>query len=127
MAKFNKSDFRPARERIGALPRARRARIERGAAKILLAMHLSEIRKALDVTQAKLAHRAGLTQAEVSRIENNPETVQLRTMERYVRGLGGKIKIVADFPDGVHAEIPLHQGKPVKSKVMAEVRPVDRA
>ena len=127
MAKFNKSDFRPARKRIGALPRARRARIEREAGKILLAMHLSEIRKALDVTQAKLAHRAGLTQAEVSRIENNPETVQLRTMERYVRGLGGKIKIVADFPDGVHAEIPLHQGKPVKSKVMAEVRPVDRA
>jgi DNA-binding XRE family transcriptional regulator len=100
MAKFKKSDFRPARERIDALPKARRARIEEGASKILLAMHLSELRKALDVTQAKLAHRTGLTQAEVSRIENNPETVQIRTMERYVRGMGGKIKIVADFPDG---------------------------
>ena len=88
MAKFKKSDFRPARERIVALPKARRARIEGGASKILLAMHLSEIRKALDVIQAKLAHRAGLTQAEVSRIENNLEKVQLRTMERYVRRLG---------------------------------------
>jgi predicted transcriptional regulator len=88
-------------------------------------MHLSEIRKALDVTQTKLSHRAGLKQAEVSRIENNPEKVQLRTMERYVKGLGGQMKIVAELPDGTRAEIPLSHGKPVKSKVTAEIRQVE--
>jgi DNA-binding XRE family transcriptional regulator len=120
MAKFKKSDFRSARERIEALPKERLERIEQGASEILLALHLSELRKALDVTQTKLSQRAGLKQAEVSRIENNPEKVQLRTMERYVVGLGGKLKIVAEFPDGTHAEIPLHQGRPVKSRVTVE-------
>lgn len=123
MARFKKSDFRPARERINALPEKRRARIERGAAEILEAMHLSEIRKALNVTQAKLSEKAGLKQAEVSRIENNPERVQLRTLERYVEGLGGRLKVVAEMPDGVHAEIPVHKGRLARSKVTAELRP----
>jgi hypothetical protein len=35
------------------------------------------------------------------------------------------LKIVADFPDGIQAEIPLRQGKPVRSKVIAEVRSVE--
>ena len=119
MAKLKKSDFRPARKRIDALPIERRARIEQGAAQILRAMHLSEIRKALAVTQTELSEKTGLKQAEVSRIENNPESVQIRTMERYVRGLGGELKIVAEFPDGTHAEVPLRMGKPVRAKVTA--------
>lgn len=122
MAKFKKSDFRPARERIESLPAERRSRIEKGAAQILAAMHLSEIRKALAVTQTALSEKAGLKQAEVSRIENNPETVQIRTMEKYVRGLGGELKIVAEFPDGTHAEIPLRGGRPVRAKATAEAR-----
>jgi hypothetical protein len=38
-------------------------------------------------------------------------------MERYVKSLGGNFRIVADFPDGTHAEIPIQGGRPVKSKV----------
>lgn len=117
---MKKTDFRPARERINALPRGRRAEIEKGAATILQAMHLSEIRKALAVTQTTVAQKTGLKQAEVSRIEKSPETVQIRTMERYVLGLGGRLKIVAEFPDGTLAEVPLHHGKPVSSKVTTE-------
>jgi len=119
MAKVTKSDFRPARDRIDVLPADRRARIEEGAAQILKAMHLSEIRKALAVTQTNIAEKTGLKQAEVSRIENYPESVQIRTMERYVRGLGGELKIVAEFPDGTHAEVPLRRGKPVRARVTA--------
>ena len=81
------------------------------------------LRKAMSKTQVGLAEASGLKQGEISRIENNPESVQIRTMERYVRGLGGVMKIVADFPDGTHAEIPLRGGKPVKSRVTVAGRP----
>ncbi len=124
MLKFKKADFRPARERIEALPAERRTRIKEGAAATLKAMHLSEIRKALAVTQVAVSEKTGLKQAEVSRIESNPASVQIRTMERYVRGLGGEMKIVAEFPDGTHAEIPLRQGKPVRSKVTTTRRSI---
>ena len=120
MARYNRSDFKSAIERIQSLPDERRARIEAGAARILEQMHLAEIRKALDTTQVKLSVKAGMTQAEISRVENNLATVQLRTLQRYVAGLGGELQIVANFPDGVSAEIPLKAGKPVKSRIKVE-------
>lgn len=125
MARLKRSDFTAARERIAALPEDRRRRIEAGAAEILKSMHLAELRKAMDVTQARLSDATGMKQAEVSRVEKNPETVQIRTLERYVRGLGGELKIVAEFPDGTHAEIPIHAGKPVRSRIKAGSRPGD--
>lgn len=131
MAKYKKSDFKPAREWIDALPKERREKIEAGAAAIVQALHLSELRKAMNVTQAGLSEKSGMKQAEISRIENNPESVQIRTMERYVRSLGGKFKLVADFPDGTRAEIPIQGGKPVKSRLKvgksagADHRPAD--
>jgi len=120
MARYNRSDLKSAIERIQSLPDERRARIEAGAAHILEQMHLAEIRKALDTTQVKLSVKAGMTQAEISRVENNLATVQLRTLQRYVAGLGGELQIVANFPDGVSAEIPLKAGKPVRSRIKVE-------
>ncbi len=120
MAQYKKSDFRPAQEWIDALPKERREKIYAGAAATIEAIHLREVRKALEVTQTALSNQTGLKQGEISRIENHPETVQLRTLEKYVRGLGGTFKLVADFPDGTHAEIPLRSGRPVKSRVTVE-------
>jgi DNA-binding XRE family transcriptional regulator len=116
MAKLKRSDFRPANEWIEALPEASRHRAKAAAARAVEAIHLAEVRKALTITQAALADRTGLKQTEVSRIENNPASVQIRTLDRYVAGLGGKLKLVAEFPDGTQAAIPLQDGKPVKSR-----------
>ncbi|MBN9307697.1 helix-turn-helix transcriptional regulator [Devosia sp.] len=116
MTRLKKSDFRPARERIDQLPLERRARIQAGAEKIVQAARLAEIRRALSVTQTDVSEKSGLKQAEVSRIENNLASVQLRTLERYIQGLGGTLKVVAEFPDGSHADIPLRSGRPVKSR-----------
>lgn len=120
MTKFRKSEFQSATDRIKSLPEARQDRIHAGANVIIEAMHLAEVRKALDVTQVALAEASGLQQGEISRIENHTENVQLKTLEKYVLGLGGTFKIVADFPDGTHAEIPLRSGKPVKSRIKME-------
>lgn len=114
-----RADFRPARERIDALPADRRERIEAGARKLIEASHIGELRRALDVTQATLAERSGMKQAEISRIERAPETAKLMTVERYVESLGGSLKLVADFPDGTRAEIGMRNGRPVKSRVRA--------
>ncbi|HVW54916.1 MAG TPA: helix-turn-helix domain-containing protein [Rhizobiaceae bacterium] len=120
MTKYRKSDALPARAWIDDLPEDRRSRIDAGAARIVRQAHLAELRKALNTTQAELSSKSGMKQAEISRIEHHPETVQIRTMERYVRSLGGEFKIVAEFPDGTSAEIPLHGGKPVKSRLKVE-------
>src|SRR5690606_10082807 len=90
---------------------------EAGATSILEAMHLSEIRKMLSVTQTKLAKISGLKQGEISRIERNVEKVQLQTLERYARGMGGEVTVVVSFPDGMRAELPVTHGRPVKSRV----------
>ena len=120
MARFKKSDFRPAREWIEKLPPQRLQPIRTAASEIVAEARLNEVRKALTVTQVDLAQRTGIKQAEVSRIENNLPTVQLRTLEKYIQGLGGTLKVVAEFPGGDQAVIPLRAGKPVKSKARIE-------
>jgi hypothetical protein len=120
MTKYRKPDALPARAWIDGLPEDRRSRIDAGAARIVRQVHLAELRKVLNTTQTELSSKSGMKQAEISRIEHHPETVQIRTMERYVRSLGGVFKIVAEFPDGTSAEIPLHAGKPVKSRLKVE-------
>jgi DNA-binding XRE family transcriptional regulator len=112
----SRRDFRPADEWIEKLPAKSFARAKAAAAQNIEAVHLAEVRKALTVTQATLAKRTGLKQAEVSRIENHPTSVQIRTLDRYVAGLGGRLRLVAEFPDGTQADIPLEHGRPVKSK-----------
>lgn len=112
----SRKDFRPAGEWIDRLPAKSLARAKAGAAQNIEAIHLAEVRKALTMTQTTLAKRTGLKQGEVSRIENHPTSVQIRTLNRYVAGLGGRLRIVAEFPDGSHADIPVEHGRPVKSK-----------
>lgn len=120
MTKFKKSDFRPMRERIGHLPKERRERIEADAIAMAQEMHLIEIRKALSVTQNELSKKTGMAQGDISRFEKAELAgTKLSTLERYVLGMGGKLRIVADFPDGTIARIPLHHGKLVKSRVEA--------
>ncbi|MDO8360253.1 MAG: helix-turn-helix transcriptional regulator [Devosia sp.] len=116
MAPTRRTDFRSAAEWIEKLPAKSRERAKTAAVQNIEAIRLAEVRKALTVTQTALAQRTGLKQGEVSRIENNPTSVQIKTLDRYVAGLGGRLRIVAEFPDGSRADIPLEQGRPVRSK-----------
>nr|WP_314261180.1 helix-turn-helix transcriptional regulator [uncultured Devosia sp.] len=125
MAKYKKSDFRPSSEWIATLPEDVQQRAQEGAARILEEMHLSNVRKALTVTQSDLAEKTGIKQGEISRIENAVTSVQIKTLQRYVAGLGGELRIVADFPNGSRAEIPLRNGKPVKSRAFMVGPPED--
>ncbi len=120
MAKLKKTAFGNAGDRIRALPKDRRERIGALAGDMAAELHLSEIRKALSITQKGIAENTGLAQGEVSRFENAELTgAKIGTLERYVTGMGGRLRLLAEMPDGTTVEIPIKKDKPVKSRVSA--------
>ncbi|WP_328913381.1 MULTISPECIES: XRE family transcriptional regulator [unclassified Streptomyces] len=61
---------------------------------------LAELRKRQHATQVQVAEAMGVTQGRVSRIEKGQfERSEVDTLAAYVKALGGKLKIVADFGD----------------------------
>jgi len=61
-------------------------------------MPLDEIRKARQMTQAKLAEKLGVNQGEISKIEHRTD-IYISTLAAYLEALGGKLEIRAVFPD----------------------------
>lgn len=52
-----------------------------------------EGRKANHLTQKQLAEITGITQADISRIENGSANPSLRTLERLAEGLGMRLRL----------------------------------
>jgi DNA-binding transcriptional regulator YiaG len=84
---------------IAALPRARRQKIA-ARAKGLIAEELTlrALRQALGQTQAKVAADLGVGQHTVSRYEQRTDML-LSTLQQYVKAMGGKLSLIAEFPD----------------------------
>lgn len=59
---------------------------------------LAERRKALGLTQAKVAERMGVTKSRVSQIERG-EVSTIEAVARYVEAIGGHIQVSAVFGD----------------------------
>jgi hypothetical protein len=118
--KLKRAAFRDAVEEIETLPAERQSKIREGARGIVEATHLAEIRRLMDMTQARLSAATGMKQAEISRIEKSPERAQLQTIERYARGLGGAVSVVVEFPDGTRAHLPVARGRLVKQGLKVE-------
>src|SRR5499433_2246411 len=85
------------REQIDADPE-RRARVDAEAEQLRVAARLAEIRESMRVTQEELARALDVSQANVSRIENQVD-IQLSTLRRYVEGLGGRLELAVVFPE----------------------------
>lgn len=86
-------------EKIALLPEDRRNRIEERA-KVLIAeeMTLRDLRKARNQTQARVAKELGINQENVSRLEQRSDLL-LSTLSGYVEAMGGKLSLMAEFPD----------------------------
>jgi DNA-binding XRE family transcriptional regulator len=89
---------RKFRDLVKAMPAARQQKIASRVRESLASMPLEEVRKARQMTQAKLAHTLGVNQGEVSKIEHRTD-IYLSTLADYVEALGGKLEIRAVFPD----------------------------
>jgi ribosome-binding protein aMBF1 (putative translation factor) len=60
-------------------------------------MNVAELRKARKLTQVELAEKLKMSQAGVAGIESRD--VQVSTLSRYVKALGGELQMYAVFPD----------------------------
>lgn len=78
-----------------------RAQVEAGAQRLVnqsRAHRLAEMRRRLGLTQAEVAERMHVRQERVSAIERAKVDVsELRTLSAYIRALGGRMEVVADF------------------------------
>ncbi|QKS30275.1 MAG: helix-turn-helix transcriptional regulator [Candidatus Accumulibacter similis] len=78
-----------------ALPAERRARVEKRALELRT---LKDLRIAAEQTQAELAAALGVGQDTISRLEKRSDML-LSTLRHYVEGMGGRLDLVAQFPD----------------------------
>ena len=75
-----------------------RAESETLAQLALLHLTLAELRKSLNLTQEEVADKLGVVQSALSKIEHQDD-IQVSTLSRYIKSLGGSLTIVAHFPD----------------------------
>ena len=86
-------------DKMNSLPEARRKKIEKRAQMLIAEeMSLRDLRKALRRTQSRVASDLGINQENVSRIERRTDLL-ISTLSGYVEAMGGKLHLVAEFPD----------------------------
>lgn len=80
---------------MAALPAPRRQRVEERAMELAT---LKDLRKAAQQTQEELAAALGVGQDTISRLEKRSDML-LSTLRHYVESMGGKLDLVAQFPN----------------------------
>lgn len=78
-----------------------RQRSERLAADLNKDMRLAELRSALGVSQDELAQLLKRKQAAISRLERRSD-MHVSTLREFVKALGGRLELIASFPDGAY-------------------------
>ena len=77
----------------------RRERIDEMKRELLAEMPLHELRRARAMTQRDLARTLNVNQPAVSKLEQRAD-VYVSSLRSYVEAVGGKLRIVAEFPEG---------------------------
>ena len=80
---------------MAALPAKRRAQINDRAMELAT---LKDLRKAAEQSQEDLAAALGVGQDTISRLEKRSDML-LSTLRHYVESMGGKLELVAQFPN----------------------------
>ena len=93
------SGRRPFTELTKDFSPERRQRIDEMKGKLLAEMPLHELRRALELTQRDLAELLNVNQPAVSKIEQRSD-VFISSLRSYIEAAGGKLKIIAEFPEG---------------------------
>ena len=86
------------KEKMAGLTPERRQRIQSMAAEMMAEeATLKDLRTAMALTQERLAETLNIRQENVSRIEKRHD-LMLSTLQSYVQAMGGKLRLVAEFP-----------------------------
>ena len=83
------SDFTPERRR----------RIDEMKSELLAEIPLHELRRARALTQRDMAKMLKVNQPAASKLEQRAD-VYVSSLRSYIEAVGGKLKIVAEFPEG---------------------------
>ena len=83
---------------LAQMPPERLARIEKETQAMLQEMALADLRKARRMSQAELARNMGIKQPSVADMEKRTD-MYISTLRSLIEGMGGKLEIVASFPD----------------------------
>jgi transcriptional regulator with XRE-family HTH domain len=76
-----------------------RAKVEARAAELIEEeLTLRDLRQARRLTQERVAELMGVEQESVSRLERRADLL-LSTLSDYVAAMGGKLRLIAEFPD----------------------------
>lgn len=79
-------------------PKAQKAAKEK-TLQMLAEMPLQELRQAKNLSQERLAEILETKQANVSRLERRAD-MYISTLRSYIEAMGGKLEIIAKFPEG---------------------------
>ena len=93
------SGRRPFTELTENITPERRWRIDEMKSELLAQMPLHELRRALALTQRDMARLLDVNQPAVSKIEQRND-VYISSLRSYIEAAGGKLKIIAEFPEG---------------------------
>ena len=77
----------------------RRQRIAEMKSELLAEMPLHELRRARALTQGDMAKMLKVNQPAVSKLEQRAD-IYVSSLRSYIEAVGGKLKIVAEFPEG---------------------------
>ena len=77
----------------------RRRRIEAMKAELRADMPLHELRRARALSQRDLAEKLKVNQPAIAKLERRAD-VYVSSLRSYIEAVGGRLKIVAEFPDG---------------------------
>jgi predicted transcriptional regulator len=84
-------------------------KIERGTKDLILeveAIRLKQLRERWGISQQELADMLDISQPAVSKLENQQD-ILLSTLRQYVESLGGKLEILATFPDRMSIKLEI--------------------
>src|SRR5271170_4692519 len=90
-------NFSNLRKRMSSASRERSRAL---AAKYRTEMPLDELREAREMTQVHLARILKVNQAAVSKMERRAD-MYVSTLQDFIKAMGGELKIIAKFPDGI--------------------------
>ncbi len=77
----------------------RRRRIDGMKSELMAEMPLHELRHARALTQKDLAKTLKVNQPAVAKLEKRTD-LYVSSLRSYIEAVGGKLKIIAEFPDG---------------------------
>jgi predicted XRE-type DNA-binding protein len=76
-----------------------RERVNKMVGKAVAEMPLEELRNARGLSQTMLAEALGIQQPAVSKLEKRTD-MYISTLRSHIEAMGGKLEIIASFPEG---------------------------